>query len=84
MVLLVVVSCHHFSVEYRPAVEMHCHKLTVLYRKSLRAQLMPHLHSSLKQAGLSATVIEGGAGETSVRLTAPRLDFMHPQQPNCC
>jgi hypothetical protein len=51
------------SVEYRPAVEMHEHKLTVLYRKALRQQLMPHLHDKLQQAGVHATVIEGGAGK---------------------
>jgi hypothetical protein len=49
-------------VEYRPEIELHEHKLTVLYRKALQDQVMPHLHSSLKQAGVQATLIEGGAG----------------------
>ena len=53
------------SVEYRPDEEQHCHKLTVLYRKSLKEQLLPHLHSSLEAAGLQATVIEGGSGEAA-------------------
>jgi hypothetical protein len=52
------------SVEYRPDDELHEHKLTVLYRKALRDTLLPHLHSTLQQAGVEATVIEGGAGET--------------------
>lgn len=43
---------------------MHEHKLTVLYRKVLKDTLLPHLRSSLQQAGVEATVIEGGAGET--------------------
>lgn len=42
---------------------MHEHKLTVLYRKVLKDTLLPHLRSSLQQAGVEATVIEGGAGE---------------------
>lgn len=53
------------SVEYRPPIEMHEHKLTVLYRKALRQQVMPHLHDSLQQAGVRAMVIEGGAGGLS-------------------
>ena len=50
------------SVEFRPDVELHEHKLTVLYRRALREQVLPHLHASLAQAGLRATVIEGGSG----------------------
>lgn len=55
--------CATHSVEYRPEIELHEHTLTVLYRKALREQVMPHLHHSPEQAGVQATVIEGGAGE---------------------
>jgi hypothetical protein len=47
---------------------MHEHKLTVLYRKALRQQLMPHLHDRLQTSGVQATVIEGGAGKTHVQI----------------
>lgn len=53
------------NVEYRSRVELHEHKLTVLYRKALHDQVMPHLHNSLQQAGVQATVLEGGEGTTN-------------------
>lgn len=37
----------------------------MLYRKALREQVLPHLHDKLQQAGVQATVIEGGAGKAS-------------------
>lgn len=49
------------SVVYREAVEMHEHKLTVLYLAVLRDQLLAKLHKALDEAGLQATVIEGGS-----------------------
>jgi hypothetical protein len=40
----------------------------VLYRRALREQVLPHLNHSLEQAGVQATVIEGGAGEPAADL----------------
>eukprot|EP00879_Flechtneria_rotunda_P022790 GHRR01024069.1.p2 GENE.GHRR01024069.1~~GHRR01024069.1.p2 ORF type:complete len:188 (+),score=72.17 GHRR01024069.1:1066-1629(+) len=51
--------CIADSVEYREPVEMHDHKLTVLYQAGLRPQLLPKLHADLDAAQLQATVIEG-------------------------
>ncbi|KAF6261087.1 sucrose-6F-phosphate phosphohydrolase-domain-containing protein [Scenedesmus sp. NREL 46B-D3] len=49
------------SVVYREAVEMHEHKLTVLYKADLQLQLLPLLQQRLQQAGLQAIVIEGNS-----------------------
>jgi hypothetical protein len=48
---------------YRDAVEMHEHKLTVLYRAELKQVLLPLLQQNLQQKGVQATVIEGNSCE---------------------
>lgn len=51
------VSC---SVMYREPAEMHDHKLTIVYQDQLVDQLLPRLRQLLHEAGIQATVIEGG------------------------
>eukprot|EP00878_Enallax_costatus_P014479 GHUV01015144.1.p1 GENE.GHUV01015144.1~~GHUV01015144.1.p1 ORF type:complete len:201 (+),score=56.54 GHUV01015144.1:52-603(+) len=48
------------NVVYREPVEMHDHKLTVLYQAQLRDQLLPKLQQVLHEAGIHGTIIEGG------------------------
>lgn len=53
----------------------------MLYRKALREQVMPHLHHSLEQAGVQATVIEGGTGEPAASVCDSALSTLATTPP---